>query len=1524
MKPCTCNREIRRDGSGQLSRYLKALDPTYAPIDGRSLEDILVFIKRYANQIRFYDIPGSMEADHVSPALAKKISWREFFRRDMAVIAATISVVDSGELRQEYDELRVHLDAHPTRSAFFHLFDPILGMMRQIDRWYTLAIPENPLRKDLELAIASSLAPQVATMLQYEAGYQFIDPQHPLDLDLTGLLNENLWGVNATVTPDATIFVGGTNEDKIRHAALYVDDIFHAFYHLVDTLVNVKAELYMQVALETYPAHQPHMALFIAFLQLFQIAQKQMNDLTGRMLDYYYTDILHLTSKASVPDRVHMVFELAKDVTQYAVTSGTELKGGKDASGAEQFYKTEEELVVNQAKVKELKNIFIQKGTEENTSIVNSIFARPIANSLDGQGTAITDPSGKWFTFGKGERVCTSPKNLGDEIELVREALTRTDPTQIGFAMASPQLLLQGGNRLIEVKFPQGSGVERLFGQTTLADGDDEDRKTTMLIPPTVEFWLTGADGWVKIAQPPMQQGNILKFLADIAKGVFNQTASPDKIEWYFLPDTQKLGIYLPIGIQEIVGYDAALHTEYSLATTKPVVAVVIKSEVQLTGEVYESLKLSDIGLRVKVGSLPVLPHVKTADGDQNRTQLYYDGLKALIVQNEEGVLDSTKPFDPFTPYPMDGKPFYIGGDELFNKPYSTASDMLSVHIRLTVENPQAPPFTFEPEVLASRQWLPLNTTNDAGISWGPSFTRDQLAHNILARGSNANAVVLSRLPITSPIEYSWREPKGFLRVILQNSGTIGATLETRQNLAVNLEVQEISVNYDSHLPKLEAGIDQFFHIYPFGVAEVRLSPRKVVDRSPSSEKTFCDYYDELRTNAAKTDIEDLLIDAKGKLLPQFAYTTSTASTTDKDASSAIYTVKGLGDKLQGTVNQYWGTTQEEGLLYIGIEKLVPLQSLSLLFQFAEGSAADEDNDPPVIHWSYLVGNEWRPLPDENLDSDGTYGFQTTGIVKISVPEDADTSHSIITDELHWFCMSVTEHADRIPMLINVVTQAVVAQFDDRGNASSHFDAALPASSIGKLAVPVAQVGKVQQPFASFDGKHAEIGKEYYTRVSERLRHKDRAINAWDYEHIVLDRFPQIYKVKAITHTDPNCLCRTASAKYVTDVTKRCCGPQVAPGHVLVVPIADLKNRNGANPLQPKTSRRLLLEIEDYLRLRISPFVKVHAKNPLYEEVLVSFKVQFYDGRDKGFYLKQLNDEIVEFLTPWAFNATADVEFGQKIYASKIINFIEERAYVDFITDFVMYVCHDCCCTPAKKKSQDYRKDASARALEDNMALRKGTSWEQVSASTSSSACMEGCDDMEALLSQEGRQGEIIAKPCSSRGILVSASKHIIEIYEAPEEPSVCKERTVPVDKAAPKPDQDVSERFREPAGQESGTVIDRMPIPVEPEREKPVLPARPDSGTVIDRVPIPVEPEREKPVLPARPDSGTVIDRMPIPVEPELEKPVQPARPESGTIINRISRPVEPESETRRIKRIATKTVKRKTPPTPRTRKTK
>jgi hypothetical protein len=1751
MSNCHCNTDIILDGSGQLGRYLKALDPSYAPIDDRSIDDLLVFAKRYAGQIRFYDIPGSCINDGVQPG---KVSWREFFRRDMAVIAASVAVLNITNLKKEYDELRERLDTEPSPEKLAAAFALSISMAVRIDRWYSVAIPENPLRIDLDLAINSHLRSQMKRIMAYEDGYKFIDSRNPFNLDYAGIENDEIWGLKDAVDPDATIYQGSTLEDKIRYGALYADEIFNDFFSTLQNFID-KGPDYMAFALEQYPAHQPHMALFIAFLQIFKLAQEQMNGLTGKMLDFYYKEVLQLTPKDSIPDRTHVIFELAKDVAQYDVAAGTAMDAGKDASNKPQVYKTVSDLVVNQAKVAELKTLFIEKNSNMNAigtaiSNIKTIYARPVANSADGYGAPFETENPKWPTFGKGATNINSINNICQFTEAAADALNTKNEAQLGFSIASPQLVLQGGNRIIALKLPALAG--------------DISQKQ-------LEIWLSAEEGWLKIGKKITANNAALKALH--ANGGDLSTAMPQESGYFFDTAVGTLYICLPIVEKAIVPFDGKLHTGRNYTTPYPVMQVLMGPDIGIMENVFNTLSINNLSLSVRVGSINQQPlnQVVTISGKvfdiqtgapiraatvtvvqskplvetttnqagefsitlplnkvlgfsvqgyiskamivKNSANLevgmtrgegfedfsfkdfiipsYFDGLKQLALQNDDGAIDVNKPFDPFTAYPKFGSSLYIGSDEVFNKPV----DELAIHIKhvsdtndnlldidysfLYQNNPAelSKISIYKLSMLANKQWQDLCTP--AGGDFMEGFLTRDVLYKRNPAGTGAQLPAVPRTPLAYSTEFTNKTIKGFLQLrnniqleedttnnnngIKDRAGLSASMVDLKAfmadggekemaakmlstvtaaaattgekdifqkmaELALFLKVKEISVSYFSELKSLDPEIDQFFHVYPFGMLETFTQPvtaaatagntaaaaiRNKLAAFNAITKSTINFQ---QLDAAK---DYLLVDAKQLLLPQFTYKgfysnfEQGQATASQAASLAGYgtgsynnlyqqsvlnkmvlTASRTIQKFEGGNNQYSGNIEEEGMLFIGLEKAVPLQSVSMLFQFAEGSAADEDNDPPVIHWSYLTNNEWRPMRGEDVVSDGTYGFQTTGIVKLNIPADATSNNTIITKGLHWFAVSVTENAHRIPQLVNIVTQAAEVVFEDNNNDQAHFDTALPASSITKLAVKVAQVSKVEQPFASFDGKHKEINKEFYTRVSERLRHKGRAINSWDYEHLVLDRFPSVYKVKCITATDPNCLCRegaattvrmgtavkknykvelagaasldpnktdptgegqknveaalndlsrdsttqlaitlyaanaaelkfaeqvkikavqfftekgiaadritatiakaggvvsvidldviTPAAEAVTTTAALCCGPQIAPGHVLLVPIANLKNRNSINPLQPKTSRRILLEIEAYLKKLTSPFVKIHAKNPVYEQVIVAFKVQFYTGTDKGFYLKKLNEEIVQYLTPWAFSENVDVQFGQKIYASSIINFIEERPYVDFITDFVMGVCKDECC-PEKPAIGEYRKAIKDNAVTEKRVASAAAAMSEAAAATTTQrdsvaetlAGICGCNELEILIGEGAdTRGEIVARPSTARSILVSVPQHVIIPYEAPVRPTPCELR-----KNRPA----VAEAVLPPA-----PVAEATPAPVAEVKPAPVV-AEPVKDTVKTEVP------------PAKDAITTDLGR-PVATEVKAEQPVKDVTGSTGTKLPdlvKINPPVKAEDIT-------------------------
>ena len=230
-------------------------------------------------------------------------------------------------------------------------------------------------------------------------------------------------------------------------------------------------------------------------------------------------------------------------------------------------------------------------------------------------------------------------------------------------------------------------------------------------------------------------------------------------------------------------------------------------------------------------------------------------------------------------------------------------------------------------------------------------------------------------------------------------------------------------------------------------------------------------------------------------------------------------------------------------------------------------------------------------------------------------------------------------------------------------NDTSRLDTPLEAERINKLVVNSAAIKSLVQPYVSFEGRPKENEVGFRRRVSERLRHKGRAVTLFDHERMVLQQFPQIYKVKCLPHT------RTVKEnEFSTEETLI----TNAPGHVTLVVIPDITRFSIAEKLRPKASRSLLESIQLFLAERATPFMKMHVVNPRYQGISVSGKIAFIQGKDRLFYEKQLTQAILEFMTPWAFGELDRLSFGGRVYKSSILHHIERLPYVDYVIDFAI------------------------------------------------------------------------------------------------------------------------------------------------------------------------------------------------------------------------------------------------------------
>lgn len=351
----------------------------------------------------------------------------------------------------------------------------------------------------------------------------------------------------------------------------------------------------------------------------------------------------------------------------------------------------------------------------------------------------------------------------------------------------------------------------------------------------------------------------------------------------------------------------------------------------------------------------------------------------------------------------------------------------------------------------------------------------------------------------------------------------------------------------------------------------------------------------------------------------------------------------------------------DEGNLFLGIKDLVPGSNVHILFQLAEATA-DSESEREELQWYYLENNNWKQLrPGFEILNDDTNGLTTSGIIKFLLPANMTNENTVLPAGLHWIKAAIPQKSRSVSEITGIHAQAVKAVFtNEEANDKLRLNTPLPAGSVAKLKEADTSIKKINQPYDAFDGRVPEEENHYYIRVSELLRHKNRAIQKYDYERLVLEAFPQVYKAKCINHSYA-----LDAGKYINDFP-------VAPGYVTVAVIPDLNQLKAAENPEPKSPVSLLEDIAAYLKKHISPFIRLSVKNPRYEKVNFCLRIKLLPGKDEVYYKEQVKQDIRELLAPWAVGEYDKLSFGQPVNRSEIIRLLESRDYLDYIIDLRM------------------------------------------------------------------------------------------------------------------------------------------------------------------------------------------------------------------------------------------------------------
>ncbi|WP_169817623.1 baseplate J/gp47 family protein [Chlorobaculum limnaeum] len=1173
---------LMRDGTSRKQRFPAALDPSSAPIDGRRPEELIAFARNYSASVRYHD-QNNAEID----------DWKRFFSEDIAVRVACAAIENVERYRRRIKELLDILkneggaasEAQPA-TVLGWLFSDIGTLARELDRLKEGFDPAVALKATLRNLIASRLAPAFGKLVAaFKGGVKLghIQPETEADGEIVifeaapepfeaicaaGLSKE--W-----ITGEATewaAYIDSIGADETLYATLPGLDAYgrlarhNLFTSQLDlflkacarTVADAKAAL--PELLTGRDDHQPHYALFLAFVQLMELSRTHLNTLTARHLDFYYKEVLKLAPNASEPDKVHLLFELVKNRETARLEAGTLFKG-KDEAGRSIEYALDEELVANRAAVEAMRAVRHSLNSDDKPRL----YAWPKIDSGDGIGGEITATDGQWHPFLNGTGV--------------------TSLAEVGFVIASNCLLLREGNREITLTLEFTGGK---VSQTAFCNSFD--------------FYLSTGKKWVQAT-------------LDTAK--LSNSASK-KITISLLFD----------GAQSAVEPMTGADPGNALPATLPMLKAVLKQESA------KSLPLSTLQ-ELRLNAAKSQLDISVGYGGDNQPDGY--GLKSLAVSNKFGDLKTDKPFQPFGATPESGDWLVVGSDELFQKK--------GARFQLRIVWKGLPFWRGDIDFDWVNEFYPK--ADFAFLKQGAWPEKNELENQRLFSWKNAEVAIpasktaLPALALTEThfdtTRYTLDSRCGFMKLTLD--GDFGHKLYP---LTLSRYMMRVAAK-DTEL------VDDCMTLWK--KERHSLYVWKDGRKEPKNPKNFTSQF----------------VETFSKCLPVEPYTpviesltlSYTASTTLSDA--ALYQLTPFGSKAiaPGEETGLLHRFDNEGEFYLGIGDFTPGQNLTVLFQLAEGSAAPTVSKPEKhVSWSWLRSNEWVDFETSEM-SDDTTQLTRSGIIRFAVPATATSGDALLGGEkLHWLRATIREKPEAVCKIIAVATQAARATRVTGGDSAGQ----LAAESIKKAVTPDASVKKITQPYASFGGRKAEDETAFRTRVSERLRHRNRAITMWDYERLVLEAFPQIYKVKCLNHT-----------RYEPGATGAGIYRELAPGHVTIVTVPNLRNSNAVDPLRPYTSLGDLDLVRTFLEAHTSEFVTLHVQNPAFETIETGFSVRFMPGINEAFYKALLQQELTRFLSPWAFEEGMDIAFGGRIHKSSLIDFVEERSYVDYVTAFRMY-----------------------------------------------------------------------------------------------------------------------------------------------------------------------------------------------------------------------------------------------------------
>lgn len=509
-------------GTSQSQRVMDDLLAGTSKIDGRTIADLLNYFLELSTHIKYSTVNSDsklIEGD-----------WQQFFKNSIPFTLASASKYDVDTLNEKFQLYCSLFEKQPSVAGLqliiYYFFCSTIGRINNL--YKVLYNSELPVVATLEELIKNKLQQPLTSFIQLSnAAYNLFCIKRP---DITCFYENSIWNIQPGIVYTNEKFgaIGSKQEQLI---AIY-SEIKDMFPDIAETIVVVKeaSELSIELSLnplkeELSKKHTPHLALIFTFLNIFKKLQDDLNGYTKKHLDFFYQNVLQLQPKNAVPDKVHIIFELQKQLKQYALKKGLLVKAGKDDNNAEVDFALDDDIVVNKAQITDLRTLFLNNQSIHNKDYIEGVYMAPAANTADGVEKEFKDDPKNYPTLGAKYSKYIEPG----------QTVPKPYPyARLGFVLASPVLLLNEGTRTVTI--------------TIECKLDDNCSKLAQSLMPTLDPCCKG-----KTTTPANSEEDFPDFFPSDA--LFEQIKT--KVEGFFIYiSPQMIDQAVKLGLNKVQGND--------------------------------------------------------------------------------------------------------------------------------------------------------------------------------------------------------------------------------------------------------------------------------------------------------------------------------------------------------------------------------------------------------------------------------------------------------------------------------------------------------------------------------------------------------------------------------------------------------------------------------------------------------------------------------------------------------------------------------------------------------------------------------------------------------------------------------------------------------------------------------------------------------------------------------------------------------------------------------------------------------